>query len=74
MFIYYLVFSFCVRSVQYILRRDLSRCPTFSNLKTLVLIEEYMREPADCSALDCMLEHAPLLEKFTLVLKKVKYF
>jgi len=49
-------------------------CPTFSNLKTLVLIEEYRREPADYSVLECMLEHAPLLEKLTLTLKKVKYF
>ena len=69
-------FFFCVQSVhvQYILRRDLRWCPTFSKLKTLVLTQVYWREPADCSVLECMLEHAPLLEKATLISKKVKYF
>ncbi|OQU83113.1 hypothetical protein SORBI_3005G078132 [Sorghum bicolor] len=54
----------------YILRRDLRWCPTFSKLKTLVLTQVYWREPADCSVLECMLEHAPLLEKATLISKK----
>ncbi|XP_066342813.1 F-box/LRR-repeat protein At3g26922-like isoform X1 [Miscanthus floridulus] len=54
----------------FIFKRDLRWCPTFSMLKTLVLTQVYRCEPADCSVLECMLEHAPLLEKLTLTLKK----
>lgn len=54
----------------FIFKRDLRWCPTFSMLKTLVLTQVYWCEPADCSVLECMLEHAPLLEKLTLTLKK----
>ncbi|KAL6626293.1 hypothetical protein ACP70R_030019 [Stipagrostis hirtigluma subsp. patula] len=51
----------------FIFRRDLKRCPIFSNLKTL-LLNEYWCVPADLSALLCILEHSPVLEKLTLQL------
>ncbi|TVU16839.1 hypothetical protein EJB05_36994, partial [Eragrostis curvula] len=47
--------------------RDLKRCPTFGNLKTL-LLNEYWCVPADFSALAYMLEHSLILEKLTLQL------
>lgn len=50
---------------QFILRRDLKWCPTFRNLKTL-LLNEYWCVPADFTALSCILEHAPVLEKLML--------
>lgn len=49
-----------------IFRRDLKWCPTFSKLKTLVL-NDYSYESTDCSALACMLQHAPVLEKLTVL-------
>ncbi|XP_066342804.1 uncharacterized protein [Miscanthus floridulus] len=51
---------------RYIFRRDLRSCPTFSYLKDLVL-NGYWCEPADCCALACILEHAPVLEKLTVL-------
>ncbi|TVU16838.1 hypothetical protein EJB05_36993 [Eragrostis curvula] len=51
----------------FIFRRDLKWCPIFGNLKTL-LLDEYWCIPADFSALACMLEHSPILEKLTLQL------
>lgn len=63
-FIYCLLF--CFQSVQYTFRRDLRWCPTFSKLKTLVL-NDYSYESTDCSALACMLQHAPVLEKLTVL-------
>ncbi|RCV15475.1 hypothetical protein SETIT_3G059100v2 [Setaria italica] len=50
-----------------IFRRDLIWCPIFSNLKTL-LLNEYWCVPGDLSALACILEHSPVLEKLTLQL------
>ncbi|KAG2560904.1 hypothetical protein PVAP13_8KG096500 [Panicum virgatum] len=51
----------------FIFRRDLKCCPIFSNLKTL-LLNEYWCVPDDFSALTCILEHSPVLEKLTLQL------
>uniref|UniRef100_A0A0A9GV48 FBD domain-containing protein n=1 Tax=Arundo donax TaxID=35708 RepID=A0A0A9GV48_ARUDO len=51
----------------FIFRRDLKQCPTFTNLKTL-LLNEYWCMPADFSALACILEHSPILEKLILQL------
>ncbi|CAO2152169.1 unnamed protein product [Urochloa humidicola] len=51
----------------FIFRRDLKCCPTFTKLKTLSL-DEYWCVPADFSALKCILEHAPVLQKLTLQL------
>jgi len=42
-------------------------CPIFSNLKALSL-NEYWCVPDDFSALTCILEHSPVLEKLTLQL------
>ncbi|KAL6868266.1 hypothetical protein ACP4OV_015111 [Aristida adscensionis] len=50
----------------YIFRRDLNWCPTFSKLKTL-LLNDYWCEPADCRDLACILKHAPILEKLTIL-------
>ncbi|CAL4895732.1 unnamed protein product [Urochloa decumbens] len=50
-----------------IFRRDLKWCPIFSNLKNLVL-NEYWCVPGDLSALACILQHSPVLEKLTLQL------
>ncbi|CAL5070034.1 unnamed protein product [Urochloa decumbens] len=51
----------------FIIRRDLKWCPIFTNLKTL-LLNEYWCVPTDCSALVCILEHSPVLQKLTLQL------
>ncbi|TVU13799.1 hypothetical protein EJB05_37227 [Eragrostis curvula] len=48
----------------YIFRRDLRWCPTFSKLKTL-LINHYWF--ADCRLLARILDHAPVLEKLTVL-------
>jgi hypothetical protein len=56
--------------------RDMRWCPTFSNLKTLVLdhglCEGETSGTADCT-LACILEHAPLLEKLTVIFFKVEH-
>ncbi|KAL6658558.1 hypothetical protein ACP70R_004144 [Stipagrostis hirtigluma subsp. patula] len=54
----------------YIFRRDLRWCPTFSKLKTLSL-DNYWCELAGCPALACLLEHAPVLEKLTILFDKL---
>ncbi|CAN6374637.1 unnamed protein product [Urochloa humidicola] len=48
-----------------VFKSDLRWCPTFSKLKTLVL-NDLLCEPDD-STLACILEHAPVLEKFTFI-------
>ncbi|TVU04616.1 hypothetical protein EJB05_47739, partial [Eragrostis curvula] len=58
---------FSLQLVQTIFKRDLRCCPTFSMLKTL-LLNGYWCVPDDFSALACMLEHSPVLEKLTLEL------
>ncbi|KAL6851857.1 hypothetical protein ACP4OV_020042 [Aristida adscensionis] len=50
----------------FLLRRELRSCPTFSNLKTLVL-NEWCVAP-DLNTLVCILQHTPLLQKLTLQL------
>ncbi|WVZ53593.1 hypothetical protein U9M48_004511 [Paspalum notatum var. saurae] len=47
--------------------RDLRWYPTFSKLRTL-LLNDYWCVPDDFHALACILEHAPNLERFTLLL------
>ncbi|TVU20185.1 hypothetical protein EJB05_36384, partial [Eragrostis curvula] len=58
---------FALQLVQFIFKRDLRWCPTFSMLKTLVL-DGYWCARDDFSALACMLEHSPVLEKLILQL------
>ncbi|KAF0894693.1 hypothetical protein E2562_001985 [Oryza meyeriana var. granulata] len=53
----------------YLFSRDLKCCPPFSKLKTSVLNAWFVAP--DLSALTWFLQHAPLLEKLTLVLSKV---
>ncbi|TVU25923.1 hypothetical protein EJB05_28444, partial [Eragrostis curvula] len=48
-----------------IFRRDIKRCPIFSNLKNLWL-NDYWCIPEEFSMLTCILEHSPILEKLTL--------
>lgn len=50
----------------FIFRRDLMRCPTFSKLKTLLLNEWCMK--TNLSALICLLQHTPVLDKLTIQL------
>nr|XP_040249225.1 uncharacterized protein LOC120966767 [Aegilops tauschii subsp. strangulata] len=52
----------------FIFRWDLTWCPIFSNLKTL-LMNPWCVQP-DFSGLVCMLEHSPVLENLTLQLCK----
>ncbi|XP_044444600.1 uncharacterized protein [Triticum aestivum] len=52
--------------------RDLRWCPTFSNLKTLLLNEWCVA--TDFRALLCILEHSPVLEKLILRLSKRREF
>uniref|UniRef100_A0A0D9XQ48 F-box domain-containing protein n=1 Tax=Leersia perrieri TaxID=77586 RepID=A0A0D9XQ48_9ORYZ len=52
----------------FIFKRDLRWCPTFTKLKTLLLIRWF--ESADHSALIWILQHSPFLEKLTLELSK----
>ncbi|TVT96692.1 hypothetical protein EJB05_58091, partial [Eragrostis curvula] len=51
-----------------VFKRDLNWCPTFSNLKTLLLNEYWCKPADDFSALTCILEHSPVLERLTLQL------
>uniref|UniRef100_A0A0D9XQ57 F-box domain-containing protein n=1 Tax=Leersia perrieri TaxID=77586 RepID=A0A0D9XQ57_9ORYZ len=46
----------------FIFKRDLKWCPTFTNLKTLVL-DQYRCAPDGSHMLPCILEHSPVLEK-----------
>jgi hypothetical protein len=43
------------------------RCPTFSNLKTLLLIDSFY-VAFDLHGITCILRHSPVLEKLTLEL------
>ncbi|TVU03878.1 hypothetical protein EJB05_50570, partial [Eragrostis curvula] len=54
------------QSQMFIFRRDLKWFPTFRNLKKLLLNEHW--SVPDLSALSCILEHSPVLEKLTLQL------
>ncbi|CAM0947574.1 unnamed protein product [Alopecurus aequalis] len=47
--------------------RDLKHCPTFGNLKAL-LLNEYWCEGPDLDPLACILKNSPVLEKLTLQL------
>ncbi|CAM0910600.1 unnamed protein product [Alopecurus aequalis] len=49
----------------YVFSRDLKQCPTFSNLKTLLLNEYWCMAP-DLYPLAFILENSPVLEKLTL--------
>ncbi|KAF2909961.1 hypothetical protein DAI22_11g065500 [Oryza sativa Japonica Group] len=51
----------------FVFRRDLKWCPIFRNLKTL-LLNECWCVLSDLSALACILQHSPVLEKLTLQL------
>ncbi len=61
--------GFCLssflHSAQFILKRDLKWCPTFTKLKTL-LLNEYWCVPDDFSALSCILQRAPVLGNLIL--------
>jgi hypothetical protein len=63
---YYFIF-FCLYFIQFIFEKDLKRCPTFSNLKTLLLNDHWCVAP-HFLALTCILKHSPVLEKLTLEL------
>ncbi|OQU83084.1 hypothetical protein SORBI_3005G073600, partial [Sorghum bicolor] len=49
----------------FIFRRDMRFCSSFNKLKSL-LVDEYWCQPADFSALACLLKLSPVLEKLTL--------
>ncbi|CAL4981822.1 unnamed protein product [Urochloa decumbens] len=49
---------------KFIFRKDLTLCPVFSKLKTLLLSEWCVT--ANLGALICFLQHSPVLEKLTL--------
>ncbi|KAK8447419.1 hypothetical protein SEVIR_8G069101v4 [Setaria viridis] len=55
--------------VQFIFKRDLIFCPTFSKLKTLLLFGWSVA--VDPSSVVFLLQHSPVLEKLTLQLYKV---
>ncbi|CAM0943289.1 unnamed protein product [Alopecurus aequalis] len=50
-----------------IFTRDLKWCPTFKNLRNL-LLNDYWCVGPDFNALSCILKHSPVLEKLTLQL------
>ncbi|XP_047078846.1 F-box/LRR-repeat protein At4g14103-like [Lolium rigidum] len=52
-------------SRNFVFTRDLKHCPTFSNLKTL-LLNEYWCEAPDLDPLACILKNSPVLEKLTI--------
>ncbi|KAM0913674.1 hypothetical protein ACQ4PT_012020 [Festuca glaucescens] len=54
-------------SRNFVFTRDLKHCPTFSNLKTL-LLNEYWCEAPDLDPLACILKNSPILEKLTIQL------
>uniref|UniRef100_A0A0E0F3H0 F-box domain-containing protein n=1 Tax=Oryza meridionalis TaxID=40149 RepID=A0A0E0F3H0_9ORYZ len=51
----------------FVFKRDMMRCPTFSNLKTLLLIDSFY-VAFDLHGIICILRHSPVLEKLTLEL------
>ncbi|XP_047088835.1 F-box/LRR-repeat protein At3g58930-like [Lolium rigidum] len=54
----------------YVYRRDLTRCPIFGNLKTLLLNEWCVAH--GLHGLVCILQHSPILEKLTLLFYNTK--
>ncbi|CAN6380902.1 unnamed protein product [Urochloa humidicola] len=54
---------------KFIFRKDLTLCPVFSKLKTLLLSEWCVT--ANLGALICFLQHTPVLEKLTLQFPEV---
>ncbi|KAJ1255264.1 hypothetical protein BS78_K039300 [Paspalum vaginatum] len=50
----------------FVFHKDLEWCPTFNNLKVLVLDDWFVH--CDFYGLDCILKHSPVLEKLTLCL------
>uniref|UniRef100_A0A0D3HJG4 F-box domain-containing protein n=1 Tax=Oryza barthii TaxID=65489 RepID=A0A0D3HJG4_9ORYZ len=52
---------------EFVFKRDMMRCPTFSNLKTLLLIDSFY-VAFDLHGITCILRHSPVLEKLTLEL------
>uniref|UniRef100_A0A0D9XQ79 FBD domain-containing protein n=1 Tax=Leersia perrieri TaxID=77586 RepID=A0A0D9XQ79_9ORYZ len=58
-----------LKVLKYVFNRDLEWCPPFSKLKTLVLKAWFVAP--NFSPLLWFLQHAPLLEKLTLVLSKL---
>ncbi|CAN6362594.1 unnamed protein product [Urochloa humidicola] len=54
---------------KFIFRKDLTLCPVFSKLKTLLLSEWCVT--ANLGALICFLQHSPVLEKLTLQFPEV---
>jgi len=50
--------------MQFIFRKDLTRCPVFSKLKTLLLNEWCIT--SNLGALICFLQHSPVLEKLII--------
>ncbi|TVU26360.1 hypothetical protein EJB05_28903, partial [Eragrostis curvula] len=54
----------------FIYRRDIKCCPTFWNLKTLVLTDWFVAE--DFSGLIWFLQNSPILEKLTLQISEVQ--
>nr|CAB3489430.1 unnamed protein product [Digitaria exilis] len=53
----------------FIFKSDLTLCPTFSNLKTLLLGEWSVA--VDLASVVCLLQHSPVLEKLTFRLNEV---
>ncbi|KAG2577445.1 putative F-box/LRR-repeat protein At4g13960 [Panicum virgatum] len=54
-------------TTMFIFEKDLKQCPTFNNLKTLLLNDHWCVAP-NFLALTCILKHSPVLEKLTLEL------
>ncbi|CAN6374651.1 unnamed protein product [Urochloa humidicola] len=73
-----LVLAACTKT--FIYRRDLKLCPTFSQLKCLILHDYGVAQDnkslvlcvTDVHALACILEHSPVLEELYLILCKLK--
>ena len=55
----------CLHFGQFIFEKDLKQCPTFHNLKTLLLNDHWCVAP-NFLALTCILKHSPVLEKLKL--------
>ncbi|CAN6169859.1 unnamed protein product [Urochloa humidicola] len=55
------------KSKTFIFKMDLKWCPTFSNLKTL-LLGDYCCVDLDLDTISCILKNSPFLEKLTFVL------
>ncbi|WVZ53634.1 hypothetical protein U9M48_004547 [Paspalum notatum var. saurae] len=57
--------SLIAESKTFVFKRDLKQCPTFSNLKTL-LLNDYWCVAPDFHELNCILKHSPVLERLTV--------